>query len=212
MSPIVYDPALDGDTLGQLKQELFDRGFDYLDSTTDSRALRFINGGIDKVCEAERWPFLHATITCASGDQLGPLLAIEEVRYGTVELLGTTRKALRGDRVDLDLEGVPTHFYIESDDTLRTWPVCTTEDLVVECWQGPLPLSEDDDMCVIPRRFSYVILDAAVREAEKDRHNWTAVAQLKTDFEDGIATMRDSLLGQQQSDPEVIGHAGDDWA
>jgi hypothetical protein len=65
---------------------------------------------------------------------------------------------------------------------------------------------------VVPKRWSYVVVDTAVRELEKDRHNWAAVGALQADFVEGIGRMRDSLLAQQHSDHDTTIITADGWA
>ena len=201
--PIIIDlPEASGDTLADLVEELYARGFRYLADET-GRAKRFINEAIDKTCEEERWPFLEVVAEDAGdGSELVNLLAVESVIHNGLTLAHEPRKTLVRGNVDRTLPGTPLVFWIEEGAMLRTYPV-TADGLEVHYWLAPTWLDADADVCIVPKRFSGVVLDQACFLAEKDRRGWESASAFKAEWVDGIQRMRDSLLAQQHSDHDL---------
>ena len=196
MPLIISLPVVDGDSLSALRTEVLARGFDYLEDNT-ARVDRAINTAISKVCRQDAWPFLSAS---GSNDEvltIGPHYGHpEDVRHDNLVLQRRTREELAAEGADLTREGSPHSYYLDEGDTITPYPIGTG--VVSAVWRfRPSPLEGDDDLCVVPSDYSDVVIDCAVRELEKDRHNWQAVQALAVEFEVQIAEMRDSLLEQQ---------------
>lgn len=209
MTVILSTVATPGLSLATLRQELKDRGFDYL---SNARADRYVNWGYLELCEEELWPFLEAT-----GSGTAPLTISDLGSIGSVTNTATNSKLHQSDRrslvdayTDLATTGTPSYYYLEGGNTIRTYPSGGT--LSVRYWITPPQLSADADQVVVPLRFNDLILDSAVRRAYIDSDNYEAAQAVEAERQRGLQLMRSSLLYQNHDEPDIIiGASGEDW-
>ena len=198
MPVVITLPTPVGSTLAELRAEVLARGFDYLDDTAGAtRLTRAINTAVSKVCRQDSWPFLQAT---GSGDGELAIGAFyhhpEDVRCDNRPLLRRTRQELAREGADFTRTGCAHSYFVDDGDTIVPFPL--DEGVISAVWRHrPDKLVNGDDVCIVPSDYDDVVIDAAVRELEKDRHNWSAVQALAVEFETQIAEMRDSLLEHQ---------------
>lgn len=183
----------EGVTLGNLRDELYDRGYDYLnqDARGRARATRWANEAYAELCLEEPWPFRLTTTTGAAPleiDDVDKILTV--VDADNVPLHEVTERWLT--TYDLTQTGTPLWFYRDSL-TVRVWPVGTGS-LTVRYYRLPPELVDAADETLVPARYMGTIVDAMVTRAAADRDNEKAAALADRMYQRGLALMRRQLL------------------
>lgn len=198
-------------TFSALLDELYGRGFDYLnqDSAGQTRAKRWVNQSYQQLCEEARWPFTEATATGLSPLSIPDLREVESVR-GTVgqRLQWLDRRTLIDSFGDLTTAGSGRYWYIEAGNSLSVYP--TGDTVTVRYHKVPKELVNDFDEVVVPPRFADLIVDGAAIRAYKDSDNFEAVAALKQEWLDGVERMKRSLLYQHNGPEYIVEVTGSD--
>lgn len=195
--PFVLDDATGepGVTLDELRQELYDRGYDHLQQTaqTRQRATRWINQGYLELCLEERWPF---RLTTTSGvapltiDDMDAVLTVAGADENATQLYEMTERELTA--WNLGHTGTALWFFRDSL-LVRTYPASEAT-ITVRYWKVPAELVSWTDTTMVPRRYANVIVDAAVMRAASDRDNSMAVDLAERMYQRGLALMRRQLL------------------
>jgi hypothetical protein len=189
--PFVLTPS-QGDPLSTLLEEFYLRGFNALNDngTGEQRAKRWINSAINELCEVARWPFLHATVTNAAP------LALTDVRHVISVVDDTTGRELRGMNredilttvsTDLTTTGAPSVWYLEGT-TLRVYPV-STDSLNVRYIAVPPDLVAAADVCVVPSRYTNLVVDLAVARGYRDKEAFEPERALRIAINEQLDTM-----------------------
>ena len=189
--------------LSAIQTELQERGFGDVTSTT--RLNYWINLAYQvDICEAEDWPFLVTTTTGTAPLAISDLRTVLSVVDSTQDLkLRPMDPSNITDDVDSDLTtvGTPWLYYVDNL-TVRVYPANTTDSLSVRYVKVPTALSAGGDTPVLPARFHYLIVDAAVRRAYRNKDNFEAASMLDGIVEEGLQKMRDAYLTQQHDAPD----------
>ena len=182
-------------TFDELRDELYARGYTYLDNAAASRlrAGRWINQAYNELCAEERWPFLLTTANGAAP------LAVADVRWvlsvtdtvGQRVLAPLPEAELSADMTVLATTGSPIWFYLDNT-TIRTYPVGGT--LAVRYYKKPALLSADGDQVVVPDEWVNLIVDGAVRRAANDNDDPQSARTAEAERILGLDSMRRALL------------------
>lgn len=196
-------------TFATLKTELLARGFEDLDST---RQGYFINRAYQQLAEAYPWPFLRTTTTGTAPVTISDLRAIQYVVDSTndFELSGVDERTVRDMDPDLAVTGTPELWWLSGSATLNVWPVNTTASLTVVYYKVPAELT-GTDATLIPARYEYLIVDAAVILAYRNSDNLDAAIALQGDFDLNVQRMAETLLDRNFQNPDLIVSGGDGW-
>jgi hypothetical protein len=189
-------------TFATAKTELLARGFDDLDTTRQSY---FINRGYQMVCNKYPWPFLEATTTGTSPLTISDLRQILYVIDTTndQELIGIDQREIRGVDPDITSTGTPTHYYLTGTTTLTVWPPNTSVSLSVRYYKVPAALTGTDAL-LVPERYEYLVIDAAVILAYRDSDNFDAAGALKAEWEYEVGEMAKDLLSRNFGNADLV--------
>ena len=190
--------------LTALQTELQARGFD--DVTDTTRLNYWINLAYQvDICEAEDWPFLATTATGTAPLTISDLRTVLSVIDSTnaVKLRPMDPSNITDDwDTRLTTTGSPWLYYVTGTTVVSVYPANTTSSLSVRYIKVPAALSAGSDTPVIPDRFHYLIVDAAVRRAYRNKDNFEAAQFLDPIVEEGLQKMRDAYLTQQHDAPD----------
>jgi hypothetical protein len=163
-------------TFAALREELFARGFEYLDDGAGGlvRAKRFINDAMHAIDDLEDWPYLNASTTGTTPLTISDLGKIESVsdRSGLVSLSQRGRGELVDQYATLATTGVAGEFYVTGGDTINVYPVNAGTTLTVTYQKVAPDLVNDSDTPLMPDRFRYAIVEYAVATALARRRVW----------------------------------------
>lgn len=211
MPIVVTATATQPVTFSELLDELYDRGFDYLnqDAAGRVRAKRWVNQSYQQLCEEARWPFTEATTSGPAPLSITDLREVESVR-GTEgqRLQWLDRRTLIASYGDLTTTGSGRWWYIEAGNSVATYPAGDT--LTVRYHKVPSELVGDSDEVVVPTRFTDLIVDGAALKAYKDSDNFEAVGALKAELAEGVERMKRSLLYQHNGPEYIVEVTGSD--
>lgn len=195
--PYVADPATTeaGATFTDLLDELYARGYDYLnqDSAGRARAGRWINQSYAELALEEEWPFRLTTTSGAAPltiTDLDQVLSVTDTNNDDFELDELTERELTV--WDLTTTGTPIYYYRDNL-RVRVWPVSTTT-ISVRYFALPTDLVSATDTTLVPKRYMNTIVDGAVMRAAADRDNDRAVTLAERMYNRGLALMRRQLL------------------
>ena len=199
--------------LSDLRTELLARGSDYLDSSGTTRQDLFINAGYRRINESgDNWPWLFAD---ASGTAPLTISDLQVVR--SVVDASNTHSLDRIDRryvvesLDPTLvqTGTPTHWYRDSDTTIKIWPANTAVTVNVRYLKVPPTLSGPTDTPVIPTRYHPIIIDAAFVEVLKDSEDYSEMGGAEQVLQQRLAEMRKAYI--DESGPDFIDPTRSGW-
>jgi hypothetical protein len=82
----------------------------------------------------------------------------------------------------------------------------------VRYWKVPEILG-DTDTPLVPNRFRQILVDKAVAFAYVDSDNFEGARSALELYQDGLARMRESLLSQQDDEPDdsIVVYGSIDW-
>jgi hypothetical protein len=195
--------SLNLDNLSELREEFLDRGFRYLSAT---RANRYVNLGYYEVCDEYDWPFLEDSESGTAPVTISDLGKVESVVNSTTELkvLPLDRRLVQDMDAKLDDTGTAEFYYITAGTTVNVYPANTSNTFVVRYWKFPSEMDDDADTPVIPARFRYLIVEAAVRRAYQDSDNPELARMCAEEYERGLQKMLAVYSVQQYDRPDEI--------
>jgi len=201
-------------TFLQLQTEIFARGADYLDTTSDiARVKTWLNSAYFDMCGREPWPFLEVTLTGVTAPQtitdLRGILSVVDTSTLT-PLEGIDRRDLSKTFVDLTQTGFDGYWYLESasdgagglTDTVKLFPVNASDSLEIRYIKVPSQLVNDTDIPVIPDRFLDSLIDGTMTYVHRDNDDYDLAGQTTQSFEQGIQLMADQLLNRNWMNAE----------
>lgn len=195
--PFILDDATGepGVTLDQLRQELYDRGYDHLAQTAASRmrATRWINQAHAELCLEEKWPFRLTTTSGAAPltiEDMDQVLTVVDSDNSNTQLDEMTEAELTV--YDLAFTGTPLWFYRDAL-VVRVWPSSGTT-ISVRYFRLPPDLVSGTDTTLVPARYANAIVDSAVIRAAGDRDNPAAADLADRTYQRTLALMRRQLL------------------
>ena len=160
--------------------------------------------------EAQEWPFLHVenTQTISSGTRKYNFPSgYSSADWDTFFLEGTNAAPLnmksydeytRTDRAsdtNGTSTGVPAYVVQNLDDAFTVSPTPdATYSITYTYWSAGAELALYNDVCIIPTRWDYVIIEGAMMYMMQFRSNAQAAAERRNDFGEGIDKMRRVLL------------------
>jgi hypothetical protein len=160
--------------LGQARQELMDRGYEYLPA---GRVDSMLNRGLNDFEDAWHWPWLQRIAT-------GPVpLAVPDLRY-ILTVQDDTGNLMFGmvdnDDFDATQTGAPTGWWIDESTgvpTVTAWPVGDIT-FRVRYTAASSPLVAVTDTPSIPVAYHQLWVDLAQVHAYKETDNYAAASQL----------------------------------
>jgi len=183
--------------------ELKARGFDYLPA---SRCANYLNDAyLVDICEQEDWPFLQALETGIAPLSILDLRSVRWVIDATNEVKLAPldpREITDNYGANIAEAGTPSFWYMQSAETLATFPTSTTITLQVAYWRAPSLLEGASDEPVLPTRFHSLVIDGAVARAYEDSDDYELAQNARENFEARLQRMRESLLGQNRDLPD----------
>jgi hypothetical protein len=180
-------------TFAELKAELGDRGFDYLD---DDRLGRFINQAYREICNLHAWPFLETTATGAPGDiVISPrkVLWVRDATDTPLRYISYTDLAEIG--VPFADTGAPEWWYLLSTGDsvdVMTYPV-TTDNITVRYVKRVAPLTGTESP-EFDEEYHPLIVDGASIRAYLDNDNFAAASSMREMLDRGLSTMGEDYL------------------
>ena len=121
-----------------------------------------------------------------------------------VTLLYEDRRVLLDTYGDLVSTGTPNLWFLEGQTTLKTYPQSSAVTLTVRYLKVPADLSAGSDTIVVPDRYSYLIVDAAVRRAYQDSDNFEAAEAIRNEYTIALQSMRENLMWRNYGRPETV--------
>lgn len=198
-----------GMTLAELRNEVYERGFDDLDSEDGRpRVTRWINQAVREITDAASWPFLEETVSETAPlvvPYLGHVLSFAS--EGGEQLTYVPRSQIASWDPDFNDTGSASHWYKESEGTLKVYPEDPST-FTVRYLRVPEELSEDGDATLIPAAYQDLIVDGAVVRAYKNRDNFEAAQFVRQEWERGLVQMRHALLKPNYDNEPVIQRTG----
>lgn len=198
-------------TLATLRQELYDRGFDYLSTT---RARYFLNRSYLRACERYPWPFLETSTTGTAPLTISDIRAVLSVTDQTIgsPLSFRDSRTVREEDPTLAATGNPDFWYLSGGTTITVYPPNTTNTLLVGYIQVPDELTADADVPLIPSRFQYLIVDGACWYAYRDSDNSEMADSAFQSYDDAIEEMAESLMvPNMDSMTDIVIRGSVDW-
>lgn len=191
----------------ELKQELADRGYSYMD---DSRLGRYVNWARAELDEHVEWPYREAYAIGAAPLTVADLGTVEAVVNTTTDgrLVRMDYNNLLEYYGDLSVTGSPVYWYRATPGgvpTIGTFPV--GDSIGVQYWNITPDLTGTQTPAS-PARYHGLIVDIAVRRAAMDESDFQAVQVLGNEIDRALGAMRNALLVDQG--PAWVGMAGDD--
>lgn len=192
-------------TYAELKQELVDRGYDYLST---ARLGRFVQRSYRTICARQDWPFLQTTKEGTAPLEISDLRKVLSVTDSTNDtvLRGMDRRWLAMTYPDLPDEGNPSYWYLE-DDTLKVYPASTSVTLSVRYIKRPAELGESDEP-LFPEEYQYLIVDMAATHCLRDNDEYEEARALKLDVDDSVREMAADLLNRNHQNSELVIRTG----
>jgi hypothetical protein len=199
-------------TLADLRTELQARGFDYVTPTT--RLDAWLNRAYFETAEEENWPWLETSTSSTAPVSVTDLRDVEAVINTTqgYKLRPMDRRNITDFDSDLTTAGSPSFYYITTGNVVAVYPANTTDTIEVRYWKVPEILG-DTDTPLVPNRFRQILVDKAVAFAYVDSDNFEGARSALELYQDGLARMRESLLSQQDDEPDdsIVVYGSIDW-
>lgn len=191
------------DTFTTLCTELQNRGYDYLSST---RQGLFINRAYAMLCDQYPWPFLEKELTAQTApvtiSDLDQILYVSDAT-NNVAIYGDDQRTVATANPDRSATGNPITWYITGGTVLNLFPANTSASLTIRYIKVPAELSGTDEP-VVPQRYRYLIVDAAVYMALKDNDEFEAAISAKTLWDMEVQKMYARLAGQNMQNPGSV--------
>jgi hypothetical protein len=203
--------STDGLSFLEMVNEVKARGFD---EVGDDRIKQWINRAYARLCDRQVWPFLLASTSGAAPLTISDLRSVYAVRDSGqgANLEYADIRDLRVEDPGDDATGSASYWY-QDDDAIAIYPASGAT-ISVDYVKSPGDLTGDDDNALVPPRYRMLLIDMAVCEAYKDSDNLEAWQILRTDVEEQIDEMTNTLLVPNYDAPSSIagdGSASTDW-
>lgn len=192
--------------LGELRDELSARGFDYLSAARQTTIVNFARAELDDLA---LWPYRLTTATGTAPLTIATLGEVESVTDTTQQmpLLRRSAPEIVHDFGDLTTVGTAAWWYVDTGPAITVFPVSGTE-ISVRHWAVTPDLTTDTDEPESPSRWHRVIVEIAVRMAYQDSDNHDAAAATQTQIDRDVAQMLTALMGDY-GPTEVMGDGVD---
>jgi hypothetical protein len=201
---------------GELRQELYDLGHDYLEDEP-GRAERFLDQGAADILLDEPWPQRVTEDTLAPGallPSLGTILQVWDASTGRV-LFPTTAQEVRDAYTAADTsQGEPIEYYVVQNRMLRTRPLVpegrqiTVEHFSKGVWQDGatrcLKAPADTAVLVGEEIFDEAVLLAARLRALEDTDEDDLRESISARLERELVGLRDRELNPVADEPKRI--------
>jgi hypothetical protein len=191
--------------LSTLRQEVKDRGFNYV---SDSRIDRWVNLAVNEILEQADWPFLVTTAIGTAPVTITDLRTVESVEDTTNgrKLVPRDRRELSDQYIDLTEAGTPEYYFLSDHDTIDTYPRGGV--LRVRYWATQTDLAAGTDTPSIPARYHYAIVDYAVARGYADNDEPDRAQAARMEGDRVLAMMTASLLHGQHDRPTRMTSVG----
>lgn len=184
-------------TFKELVEEVINRGFENIanEEGGEARIKRWINQTYREIVDHRAWGFLeeekegNAPLTIAD---LSHVLSVVNVT-SDAPVTFTTRAALTDWDPALSTTGVASQWYLVGEDELHVYPADVDSTIRVYYLKDPPDLKADADVPVVPEDYHGVIEDGAVLRAYKTTDNYEAIAASRSEFNNGLRSMRKRL-------------------
>lgn len=198
-------------TLAEIREELYSFGHRYLEQEP-GRADGFISRTVEQILRNHEWPFreVEESVTWGSAHAgLGKIIQIFNDDGTVAPLAPETQEYLRDEYKDLTTEGTARFYYLDGQNTLRCYPVDTSNSYTVRhyCTYGWIDNTDGTtrlqlpasglDYTVIPFEWREVILTGARQMAKEDAGNIEDAVLLEGKFDEQVERMRAALINQQ---------------
>lgn len=177
----------------ELQQEVKDRGFEYLNDSSD-RLKRWVNQGYSDLTEDSDWPWATDTTMNTTPMFIPDLRDVLSVT-GPNGALEHRSVAELDDNFDLTQSGT-AEFWYQDGGQVKTYPVDGAT-VTVRYLRTPADLVADNDVPIVPERYHPLIVDFAVIRALRDRSNYAEADALWQALQVDLTRMRGALLGQE---------------
>lgn len=186
-----------------LKQEVADRGFDYL---PDARLGFFVNAGYHELNSADLWPWKFSTQTTASWTSAAIALSnaerVTSVATSTDSFQTSTNLAPRTAEDFYGWEdltpGSPLYYvaqFTSTGLTVTPFPQSTTAlGVRAAFYARATDMSATSDTPSVPSQYHSTIVDIACREAYADSDNYEAAQALQAGIDRDVERIRRAVL------------------
>jgi len=191
-------------TLAEMRQEVMDRGYKFINET---RLTGFLQRAYQQICARELWPFLETTKEGNAPLEVADVRKVMSVRDVTNDVLlqGVSRNYLVHYYSDLTDTGKPSYWYLENN-TIKVYPVSTIK-LDVRYFKVPAELASEDEP-LIPKRFQYLVIDRAIVDCLRNGNDYDEARGLMADYREGLGVMTADLIHRNLQDPRTILRTG----
>lgn len=185
-------PTTAGLTFANLKDRLYRRGFQYLQTSDADRAGEWINQGQDDLCLEDDWPFLVVTVQDTPPISLGDVREILSVESATTSLVETDRQDLVNADPGLTQTGTANAFWRDGSN-LNVYPG-DTGTFTVRYLTVPPDMVADTDEPIVPPKWRRLIVEYAVMRALRDRSNFQEAQAVYDALQVDLNRMREALI------------------
>lgn len=185
-------------TYTDLQTELGNQGFEYLTSTQKGD---YINAAYQEVCAVLPWPFLETvTTSLTSGTSVSDLRSVIAVNDPATDsnLTPADKQTLLAWFGALDDTGVPDYYYLDGQQTVKTYPVDASRQLTVHYVKVPTALSSGSDQPVVPAAWRMVLVHGAAVIAHLENGNYELSQARRQVWQEYVDRMAAALLGRHQ--------------
>ncbi len=186
--------------LGSARQELGERGFDYLSA---SRMTFFLNDALTELEDRYLWPWQKKTVTGTAP------LVISDLKY-VRSVYDSTGNEVFGVDDDDDIyvaqTGAPQNWWIDDTGgttTLRAWPVGSVTWTVSYIATDAI-LSADSDTPSVPERYHGLWIDLAVIRAYRDSDNFAAAGALQQQVDIAVQRMIEQFETRNRMNSQYV--------
>ena len=178
--------------LGELREEVKARGYDYI---ADTRLNRWINQVEAEIAAEHHWPWTDTTTTGTAPLSITDLGVIVSVTDTTNDyrLERHSREELIYEDPDLDDTGNPI-WYFRRGDTIHVHPLNTTATLSVRYHKRPTAITSDATQLIVPTQWQDLIVDGVVVKCLKDNDEYAAAMDAQSFYEAQVERMRNHYL------------------
>jgi len=199
---IIKEPEVPaaGMTLKEMREEVFAQGFDDFegDAAGEARINRWINQAYQELTLMKDWPFLEAEYEGTlpnTFENLGKILDVVSVTNRYVLRPADRREIVRFDPTLQGNGQTAYRWFQEGVGTIATYPKTTSETFRVRYAVVPSELTEDTSKPLLPRRFQYLIVKGAERQAYMSRDAYSAAELVNGIIKEGRDNMVKALFG-----------------
>lgn len=192
-------------TVEEAVQEVVDRGYHYI---SRPRIERWVLRCHKRLCNKHPWPFLRTTtegIAPLTITDLGKVLDVNDLT-ARENLDPSDARIVRREDPTLAATGTPEAWYLEGQETLRTWPG-SSDTIRVDYARRVGDLKPSDEL-LGPSEFHELVIDWVVTYCLKDDDEYDEARALKEDVEEGAAEMFRTLMVRNRQRPRLMTRTG----